>query len=191
MEDHQIWQLLGIKKVLINNLLLSGDPKLDDLGVATFGKLDETKKAALVKEFNNNDPTTYLSNEDQQKSMLVDMVTQPISTDTTKPDILDYQLPAVGASLAASTALGAPSTIKASRSRGLGVEQKGLIRTGGRVLGRGLGIAASPGVLAPLAALDITRQVSEGDSLADIGTDPLNYTSVSYTHLTLPTKRIV
>ena len=132
--------------------------------------------AALVKEFRNDDPTTYLSNEDQQKNMLVDMVTQPISTDMTKPDILDYQLPAVGASLAASTALGAPSTIKASRSRGLGVEQKGLIRTGGRVLGRGLGIAASPGVLAPLAALDITRQVSEGDSLADIGTNPLNYT---------------
>tara|TARA_R100000654_G_scaffold20025_1_gene40554 strand:- start:39 stop:2165 length:2127 start_codon:yes stop_codon:yes gene_type:complete len=132
--------------------------------------------AALVKEFRNDDPTTYLSNEDQQKNMLVDMVTQPISTDMEKPDILDYQLPAVGASLAASTALGAPSTIKASRSRGLGVEQKGLIRTSGRVLGRGLGIAASPGVLAPLAALDITRQVSEGDSLADIGTDPLNYT---------------
>jgi hypothetical protein len=34
----------------INDLLLSGDPKLDDLGVATFGKLDETKKAALVKK---------------------------------------------------------------------------------------------------------------------------------------------
>ena len=99
--------------------------------------------------------------------------------------LLDYQLPAVGASLAASTALGAPSTIKVSRdpgsvtqfkSRGAGVEQKGLIRTGGRVLGRGLGIAASPGMLAPLAALDITRQVSEGDSLADIATDPVNYT---------------
>ena len=147
-------------------------------GFKTFGVagLAGGAAAALVKEFRNDDPTTYLSNEDQQKNMLVDMVTQPISEDMTRPDILDFQLPAVGASLAASTALGAPSTIKASRSRGLGVEQKGLIRTGGRVLGRGLGIAASPGVLAPLAALDITRQVSEGDSLADIGTDPLNYT---------------
>ena len=147
-------------------------------GFKTFGVagLAGGAAAALVKEFKNDDPTTYLSNEDQQKNMLVDMVTQPISEDMTRPDILDYQLPAVGASLAASTALGAPSTIKASRSRGLGVEQKGLIRTSGRVLGRGLGIAASPGVLAPLAALDITRQVSEGDSLADIGTDPLNYT---------------
>jgi len=34
----------------INDLLLSGDPKLDDLGVATFGKLDDAKKAALIKE---------------------------------------------------------------------------------------------------------------------------------------------
>jgi len=155
-------------------------------GVKTFGIGAGVGAAiGLVKEFRNDDPTSYLSNEDQQKNMLVDMVTQPISTDMTKPDILDYQLPAVGASLAASTALGAPSTIKASRdpgsfpqfkSRGKGVEQKGLIRTGGRVLGKGLGIAASPGVLAPLAALDITRQVSEGDSLADIATDPINYT---------------
>ena len=145
-------------------------------GFKTFGAGAAIGTAiGLVKEFKNDDPTTYLSNEDQQKNMLVDMVTQPISEEMTRPDILDFQLPAVGASLAASTALGAPSTIKASRSRGLGVEQKGLIRTGGRVLGRGLGIAASPGVLAPLAALDITRQVSEGDSLEDIATDPLNY----------------
>ena len=147
-------------------------------GVKTFSVagLAGGAAAALVKEFRNDDPTTYLSNEDQQKSMLVDMVTQPVSEDFQKPDLLDYQLPAVGASLAASTALAAPSTIKASRSRGLGVEKKGLIRTGGRVLGRGLGVAASPGVLAPLAAMDITSQIAEGDSLADIATDPINYT---------------
>ena len=161
--------LARIKNASIN-FLKSGGFKAFGAGAAIGTAI------GLVKEFKNDDPTTYLSNEDQQKNMLVDMVTQPISEDMTRPDILDFQLPAVGASLAASTALGAPSTIKASRSRGLGVEQKGLIRTGGRVLGRGLGIAASPGVLAPLAALDITRQVSEGDSLADIATDPLNYT---------------
>jgi DNA-binding Lrp family transcriptional regulator len=155
-------------------------------GVKTFGVGAGIGAAVgLVKQFRNDDPTSYLSNEDQQKNMLVDMVTQPISTDMTRPDILDYQLPAVGASIAASTALGAPSTIKVSRdpksvpqfkSRGAGVEQKGLIRTGGRVLGKGLGIAASPGVLAPLAAMDIADQISEGDSLADIGTNPFNYT---------------
>ena len=114
------------------------------------------------------------------------MVTQPISPeDMTRPDILDYQLPtAVGASLAASTAASAaPSTIKASRSRGAGIEKSerlggprpGVLKTTGRVLGRGLGVAASPGVLAPLAAMDITDQIASGDSLTDIATDPLNY----------------
>ena len=158
-------------KTFATNFLKSG-------GVKTFGAagLAGGAAAALVKEFRNDDITSYLSNEDQQKSMLVDMATQPIAEDFQRPSILDYQLPAVGASLAASTALGAPSTIKASRSRALGVEQKGLIRTGGRVLGRGLGIAASPGILAPLAAMDITNQIAEGDSATDIATNPFNYT---------------
>ena len=130
---------------------------------------------AIVKEFRNDDPTSYLSNEDQQKNMLVSMAMDPIAPDFERPDILDFQLPAVGASIAGATAISAPSTIKASRSRGLGVEQKGLARTAGRVLGRGLGVAASPGLLAPLAAMDITSQIAEGDSAADIATDPLNY----------------
>jgi len=146
-------------------------------GVRTFGIAGAAGAvgAALVKEFRNDDPTTYLSNEDQQKSMLVDMATQPITTDFDRPAILDYQLPAMGATIAGTTALSAPSTIKASRSRGLGVEKKGLTRTAGRVLGRGLGVAASPGLLAPFAAADIASQISEGDSITDIATDPLNY----------------
>jgi len=105
------------------------------------------------------------------------MITQPITTDFDRPDILDYQLPAAGALFAGSTAAAAPSTIKASKSRALGVEKKrpGIVKTGFRTLGRGLGVAASPGLLAPLAAMDITGQIAEGDSLADIGTNPMNY----------------
>ena len=131
----------------------------------------------LVKLFKNDDPTTYLSNEDQQKSMLVDMATQPVSIDTERPAILDYQLPALGASLAASTAAVAPSTIKASKSRSLGIERKppGIAKTGLRVLGRGLGVAASPALLAPFAAGDIASQIAEGDSPTDIVTNPFNY----------------
>ena len=52
-EQYLIKQLQKERQKLlneINDLLLSGDPKLDDLGVAQFGKLDETKKAALVKK---------------------------------------------------------------------------------------------------------------------------------------------
>ena len=139
--------------------------------------------SAIVKEFRNDDPTTYLSNEDQQKNMLVAMATDPITTELPRPDILDYQLPLAGALAAGSIAATAPKTIEASKtnlkfaSRAPGVEKKkpGIIKTGFRTLGRGLGVAASPGLLAPLAAMDITRQISEGDSPVDIATDPLNY----------------
>ena len=138
----------------------------------------------LVKLFKNDDPTTYLSNEDQQKNMLVDMATQPVSLEVDRPAILDYQLPALGATLAASTAAVAPSTIRASRttkqfaSRAEGVERKkptGPVKTGLRVLGRGLGVAASPAVLAPFAVGDIASQIAAGDTPTDIATDPLNY----------------
>ena len=148
-------------------------------GVRTFTLAGAagTVGAAIVKEFRNDDPTTYLSNEDQQKSMLVAMATDPITTEFDRPDILDFQLPAAGALVAGSTAAAAPSTIKASKSRALGVESKrpGIVKTGFRTLGRGLGVAASPGLLAPLAAMDITGQIAEGDSPADIATNPFNY----------------
>jgi hypothetical protein len=65
-------------------------------GFKTFGAGAAVGTAiGLVKAFRNDDPTTYLSNEDQQKSMLVDMATQPISIDMERPAILDYQLPAL------------------------------------------------------------------------------------------------
>ena len=138
----------------------------------------------LVKAFRNDDPTTYLSNEDQQKNMLVDMATQPISIDIERPAILDYQLPALGASIAASTLVSAPSTIKASKSRAFGIEKKkprpGLAKTGLRVLGRGLGVATSPLGLAPFVAGDIASQVAAGDSPEDIATNPFNYAYAAF-----------
>ena len=164
------------QKVL--NFVKSPGPKTFGIGAGVGAAI------GLVKAFRNDDPTTYLSNEDQQKNMLVDMATQPISLDTERPAILDYQLPALGASLAASTALAAPSTIRASRStkqfasRAEGIERKkptGPVKTGLRVLGRGLGVAASPALLAPFAAGDIASQIAEGDSPADIATNPFNY----------------
>ena len=154
-------------------------------GTKTFGIGAGVGAAiGLVKAFRNDDPTTYLSNEDQQKNMLVDMATQPISIDVERPAILDYQLPALGASLAASTALAAPSTIRASQttkqfpSRSKGIERKkpvGPVKTGLRVLGRGLGVAASPALLAPFAVGDIASQIAEGDTPKDIATNPFNY----------------
>lgn len=140
--------------------------------------------AGLVKQFNNNDPTTYLSNEDQQKNMLVDMAMQPVSIDMDRPAILDYQLPALGAEAAAGLAVTAPSTIKASKSRAFGIEKKrvapGTIKTGARVLGRGLASLGTPLGLLPMEAANITSQIAEGDSPLDIATDPLNYLGATF-----------
>ena len=112
-----------------------------------------------------------------------DWETQPISIDVERPAILDYQLPALGGTLAASTALAAPSTIRASlstkqfKSRSPGIVRKpaGPVKTGLRVLGRGLGVAASPALLAPFAVGDIASQVAAGDTPEDIATNPFNY----------------
>ena len=157
------------------------NPSIRNFGIAgVAGALG----AGLVKQFNNNDPTTYLSNEDQQKSMLVDMATDSISTSFDRPAILDYQLPALGAEAAAGLAVTAPSTIKASKSRALGIEKKrvapGTIKTGARVLGRGLASLGTPLALLPMEAMNVTSQIAEGDSPLDIATDPLNYLGATF-----------
>jgi len=155
-------------------------------GVRGFGAaaIAGAAGAGLVKQFNNNDPTTYLSNEDQQKSMLAEMATDPVTINFDRPAILDYQLPALGAEAAAGLAVTAPSTIKASKSRALGIEKKrvapGTIKTGARVLGRGLASLGTPLGLLPMEAANITSQIAEGDSPLDIATDPLNYLGATF-----------
>ena len=138
--------------------------------------------AGLVKTFMNDDPTTYLSNEDQQKNMLISMITDPV-VDEPKSDaaILDYQLPAIGAGAVAGTAAVAPSTIEASRKGALGAEKRGVTRTGLRTLGRGLASLGTPLGLLATEPLFIGGQIAEGDSLGEIATDPINYLGAAFT----------
>ena len=154
-------------------------------GVKRFGIAGAVGAAVgAVKEFNNNDPTTYLSNEDQQKGMLVEMLTDPITTEFNRPSILDYQLPTLGVAAAATTAATTPKTIRAVKryNRGLGVEEKpvGNVKTGAKILGRGLAALGTPAALLPMEAMNISSQIAEGDSVADIATDPLNYLGAAF-----------
>ena len=152
-------------------------------GAKTFGAagLAGGVAAALVKEFRNDDPTTYLSNEDQQKNMLISMVTDPV-VDKPKADsaILDYQLPVVGGAALAGTAAVAPSTIEAARSGALGAKKSGITKTGLKTVGRGLAALGTPAALLATEPLFIGGQIAEGDSLGEIATDPIISLNCSY-----------
>ena len=135
--------------------------------------------AGLVKTFMNDDPTTYLSNEDQQKNMLIDMITSPIDeTPEESPAILDYQLPTLGAVTAAGMVPGGKRVYDVRRRGGPNLKPAGPVRSalGLRgVLGKGLSATATPLGLLALEPLHIAGQVQSGDSLTDIATNPLNY----------------
>jgi len=129
----------------------------------------------------NDDPTTYLSNEDQQKNMLIEMVTGPmVDKPDSTPDILDWQLPVLGATAAAGTAAVAPSTIEASRSARFGKKPSGYTKTALKTLGRGLAATGTPLGLAAFEPLHIAGQVQAGDSLGEIATNPWNYAGLAF-----------
>ena len=135
--------------------------------------------AGLVKTFMNDDPTTYLSNEDQQKNMLISMVTDPIDeTPEESPAILDYQLPTLGAVTAAGMVPGGKRVYDVRRRGGPNLKPAGPVRSAlglKGVLGKGLAATASPLGLAALEPLHIAGQIAQGDSPTDIATNPWNY----------------
>jgi len=137
--------------------------------------------AGLVKTFMNDDPTTYLSDENQQKNMLIEMVTGPmVDKPDPTPEILDWQLPVLGGAAAAGTAAVAPSTIEAARSGALGAKKSGITKTALKTLGRGLAATGTPLGLAAFEPLHIAGQVQAGDSLGEIATNPWNYAGLAF-----------
>jgi len=137
--------------------------------------------AGFVKEFMNDDPTTYLSNEEQQKNLLIDMVTGSLDdTPQESPAIGDAYLPALGAATVAGTAVTAPSTIEAARSGALGAKKSGITKTALKTLGKGLAATQTPLGLLATEPLYLAEQVQQGDSLGEIATNPLNYFGAAF-----------
>ena len=155
--------------------------------------------AGLVKEFRNDDPSTYLSNENQQKNMLIDMLTQPIlgpSLDAPSTAFGDAQLPAIGAVTAAGMVPGGAELYRqrtgaGSMKRPLGGPR--LDAEGAKILknrvsparaafgplsgvfGKGLAATGTPLGMLALEPLYIGQQIADGDSAGEIATNPLNY----------------
>ncbi len=137
--------------------------------------------AGFVKKFMNDDPTTYLSNEEQQKNLLMDMVTGSLDdTPQESPAIGDAYLPALGAATVAGTAATAPSTIDAARSGALGANKSGITKTALKTLGRGLSATQTPLGLLATEPLYLADQIQQGDSLGEIATNPFNYMGAAF-----------
>ena len=152
-------------------------------GAGKFGALAAVGAAGAgaVKTFMNDDPTTYLSNEEQQKNLLIDMVTGSLDdTPQESPAILDYQLPAIGGAAVAGTAAAAPSTIEAARSGALGSTKSGITKTALKTLGRGLATLGTPAGLLATEPLFLAGQIQQGDSLGEIATNPMNYLGAAF-----------
>jgi hypothetical protein len=137
--------------------------------------------AGLVKEFMNDDPTTYLSNEDQQKNMLIDMITRPVDeAPGERPEILDWQLPVLGGAAVAGTATVAPSTIEAATSTRFGKKPSGYTKTGLKTLGRGLATLGTPAGMLAYEPFHLGEQIAAGDSPVEIATNPWNYAGAAF-----------
>jgi hypothetical protein len=151
------------------------------LKVAPYAALAAVGAAAepLVKQFRNDDPSTYLSNPEQQKGMLI--ATLEGETPKVDEEILKWQYPGLAAATIAGTVPGAKTVFQERR----GVGPRGPLPTGvGKtraalgikgVLGKALGASFSPLAVAATLPLTVAAQRSGGTDYGDIATDPLNW----------------
>jgi hypothetical protein len=141
----------------------------------------------LVKQFRNDDPSTYLTDESQMKGMLL----ATIEGETPKVDeeILKWQMPALGAATAAGAIPGARTVYEARRSgvpldrsigplKGVGKTRAALGLSG--VLGKALGASFSPLAAAATLPLTVAAQRKGGTEWGDIATDPMNWMAPAF-----------
>ena len=138
----------------------------------------------LVKQFVADDPSTYLTNENQMKGMLL----ATIEGETPKVDeeILKWQMPALGAATAAGAIPGAGELYKTRRGvgptgplpGGVGKARAALGISG--VLGKALGATFSPLAGAATLPLTVAAQRKGGTEWGDIATDPMNWMTPAF-----------
>ena len=136
----------------------------------------------LVKQFVADDPNTYLTNENQQKGMLLSLLErEPPKVDD---EILKWQTPALAGATAAGAIPGAGAVYKARRS-GVPLDKSiGPLKEVGKtraalglsgVLGKALGASFSPLAVAATTPLSIAAERKGGTEWGDIATDPSHW----------------
>jgi len=138
----------------------------------------------VVKLFRNDDPSTYLTDPDQQAGMLEAL----IEGETPKVDeeMLKWQMPALGAATAAGAIPGAGAAYRARRGvgptgplpGGVGKVRAALGLKG--VLGKALGASFSPLAVAATLPMHVAAQRSGGTEWGDIATDPMNWMAPAF-----------
>ena len=135
--------------------------------------------AGLVKQFTSDDPTSYLSDENQQKNMLIDMVTEPVMEERDPGITSDAQLPVLGATVAAGMIPGGKRLMEVRKRQGAGAVRAATGPLKG-LLGKGLAATGTPLGMLALEPLYIGQQLAEGDSLGEIATNPINYLGAAF-----------
>ena len=141
---------------------------------------------ALVKQFRNDDPSTYLTNDSQMEGMIVSDVEQK-GKEVDDNILLDNQFKLELAGAAGLTAPIAKGVYQTAR----GVGEAGPLPEGrGRfmsalglnkgVLGKGLWALGAPAIAIPSTIGYIAQDVREGKDAGEIATNPLNYLGAAF-----------
>ena len=126
----------------------------------------------LVKPFRNDDYSTYLSDENQQKGMLLAMV--EAETPKVDEEILKWQYPGM-AGAAAAAIPGSGAMMKARKAKGFGLPRQAL-----GPVGKFLAGSFSPLGVAATLPISVAAQVKGGSEIEDIATDPFNWMAPAF-----------
>ncbi len=126
----------------------------------------------LVKQFRNDDPTTYMTDPDQQKGVLLSLV--EAETPQVDEEILNWQYPGMVAGAAAAIP-GSSAVYKARRKPFKTRAAMGPARAALGPVGKFLAGSFSPLAVAASLPVHIGAQVKGGAELEDIATDPFNW----------------
>ncbi len=166
------------------NILKSRFGALAALGVGTVAA--GVGAGALVKQFRNDDPSTYLTNDSQMEGMIIADVEQK-GEEVDDNILLDNQFKLELAGAAALTAPIAKGVYQTARGVGeAGPLPEGVGRTRAAlglskgVLGKGLWALGAPIVALPSTVGYIAQDVRAGKDAEEIATNPLNYLGAAF-----------